>query len=101
MLFLDYGTAERNRSADGQSKPNVAGTIVSGMEGGVDPANGLTKEGLEQARRAGRELKEVMLQAGCSPANTMVWKMYSILVFLFYHSPVFQHLVLYCSQCVC
>ncbi|CAN0450754.1 unnamed protein product, partial [Laminaria digitata] len=47
--------------ADGQSKPNVAGKIVSVLEGGVDPANGLTDDGLSQAQKAGRELKEVML----------------------------------------
>ncbi|CAM9301534.1 unnamed protein product, partial [Hapterophycus canaliculatus] len=57
---------------DGQSHANVAGKIVSGMEGGVDPANGLTEKGLEQARKAGQELKEVLLRAGCSPANTIV-----------------------------
>eukprot|EP00904_Undaria_pinnatifida_P004958 jgi/Undpi1/1592/HiC_scaffold_11.g04982.m1 len=42
------------------SKPNVSGKIVSLMEGGVDPANGLTEEGLAQAQKAGRELKEVL-----------------------------------------
>lgn len=42
------------------------------MEEGVDPANGLTELGLEQARTAGKELKEVLLRAGCSPANTIV-----------------------------
>ncbi|CAM9469915.1 unnamed protein product [Ectocarpus sp. 13 AM-2016] len=56
----------------GQSHPNVAGKIVSGMEEGVDPANGLTELGLEQSRTAGKELKEVLVGAGCSPANTMV-----------------------------
>lgn len=50
----------------------MAGKIVSGMEGGIDLENGLTAEGLEQARAAGRELKEVMLKAGCLPANTIV-----------------------------
>lgn len=57
---------------DGQSHPNIAGKIVSGMEEGVDTANGLTELGLEQARTAGKELKEVLLRAGCSPANTIV-----------------------------
>eukprot|EP00903_Cladosiphon_okamuranus_P010121 g9584.t1 len=56
----------------GQSHPNIAGKIVSGMNEGIDPANGLTELGLEQARTAGRELKEVLLRAGCSPANTIV-----------------------------
>eukprot|EP00752_Nemacystus_decipiens_P013070 g11559.t2 len=56
----------------GQSHPNIAGKIVSGMEEGVDPANGLTELGLEQAQTAGKELKEVLLRAGCSPANTIV-----------------------------
>lgn len=42
------------------------------MKEGVDPVNGLTELGLEQARTAGKELKEVLLRAGCSPANTIV-----------------------------
>lgn len=58
--------------SDGQSHPNIEGKIVSGMEEGVDPASGLTELGREQARKAGKELKEVLLGAGCSPANTIV-----------------------------
>lgn len=50
----------------------MAGKIVSGMEDGADPANGLTEEGLQEARQAGEDLKEIMLETGCSPANTMV-----------------------------
>lgn len=57
---------------DGQSKPNVIGRVVSGTDGGVDPANGLTHKGLEQAREAGKGLKQVLLKVGCHPANTMV-----------------------------
>ncbi len=74
-LFLCNSNAAPTPSrppADGQSHANVAGKIVSGMEAGCDPANGLTELGLEQARAAGKELKEVLLRAGCSPANTMV-----------------------------
>ncbi|CAN0447431.1 unnamed protein product, partial [Discosporangium mesarthrocarpum] len=51
---------------------NRKGIIVSSLEEGIDPANGLTENGLEQARAAGRELKSVMLKSGCMPANTVV-----------------------------
>ncbi|CAM9651202.1 unnamed protein product [Choristocarpus tenellus] len=56
----------------GESIPNREGKIVSSIEAGMDPANGLTEKGLEQARSTGKELKSIMLKAGCLPANTMV-----------------------------
>lgn len=57
---------------DGQSRPNISGKIVSGIEAGGDPANGLTEEGRRQARDAGKKLKDLLLRAGCLPDNTLV-----------------------------